>query len=83
MFHTINYNLKDSSTTDITSFNGKFPKKVFYPLKDVFFQEKVSNKIILFLNLYTNILHLFIILDFIENLQEKRKLENKVNLIIK
>lgn len=44
----INYNLKDSSTTNVASFNGKFPKKVFYPLKDVFFQEKVSNKISLF-----------------------------------
>lgn len=56
---------------------------MFYPLKNVFFQEKISNKIS-FLNLYINILHSFIISDFIENLQEKRKLENnKVSLRIK
>lgn len=83
MFHTINYNLKNSSITDVASFNKKFPKRVFYPLKNVFFQEKISNKIS-FLNLYINILHSFIISDFIENLQEKRKLENnKVSLRIK
>ncbi|XP_061941440.1 uncharacterized protein LOC133667378 isoform X2 [Apis cerana] len=35
----------DSSTTNVASFNGKFPKKVFYPLKDVFFQEKEKRKL--------------------------------------
>lgn len=80
------YNLKDSDTTNVVSFNEKISEKVYRRSKGILncFGKKCYIKLFLLVSPCTNVVHLFVISGLTDSLQKVEKLENnKVSLMIK